>query len=148
MISVDFVTCLICRQLLMQTKIPVQRHFHNWMTCLNSLRCVRAIGFTHVFSSRLQIIQSRMSLVQEKTVELAWRKKWIYKLNLHLFEMMVYLRFKKPWFWSYSHATSLSKSVGNHTFYAFLYLPLVCFGNFTVKTKLDITWNAKSVTNR
>ena len=71
MISVDFVTCLICRQLIMQTKLPVHRHFHNWTTGLNSLQCVGVIGITHVFSSQLQIIQSRMSLVHEKTVELA-----------------------------------------------------------------------------
>ena len=70
MISVDLVTYLICCQLIMQTKIPVHRHFHNWMAGLNSLQCVRAIGITHVFSSQLQIVQSRMSLVHEKTVEL------------------------------------------------------------------------------
>ena len=83
MISVDFVTCLICRQLIMQTKIP------NWMTGLNSLQCVRVIGITHVFSSQLQIFQShRINLT----------KKRIYKLNLDLFENMVCLRFKKRWF--------------------------------------------------
>ena len=146
MISVDFVTCLICRQLIMQTKIPVHRHFHNWMTGLNSLQCVRVIGITHVFSSQLQIFQShRINLT----------KKRIYKLNLDLFENMVCLRFKKRWFWSYSHATSLFKSVGNHNFYAFVYLLLMFPLNFTLKIKLSneyscrcIKWNAESVTNR
>ena len=70
MISVDFVTCLICRQLIMQTEIPFHRRFHKWMTGLNSMQCVRAIGITHVFTSQLQIVQSQMSLVHKKTVEL------------------------------------------------------------------------------
>ena len=70
MIPVDFVACLICRQLIMQTKIPFHRQFHNWMTGLNSLQCVRAIGITHVFSSQPQIVPSQMSLVHKKTVEL------------------------------------------------------------------------------
>ena len=119
MISVDFVIYLLCRQLLVQTKIPVQL----------ATMCSR-----HGNHSRFQVSTPNY---QESNVTRAWKdpgirltKKWIYKLSLHLFENMVYLQFKKPWLWSYSHATSLFKSVGKHTFMLSCIFPWFLFWKF------------------
>ena len=111
MISVDLVTYLICCQLIIQTKFQFIATFtigwqvwtrYNmfeswksltclvsnsklWMAGLNSLQCVRVMEITHVLSFQFQIIHSRMSHVYENTAELTW-KKWIYNLNINLFE--------------------------------------------------------------